>query len=78
MKQNVKNIAKFYWKHVWAEKGLVGLMLFGIGAAVSIDMYRPIFFKNFIDIVGSSKDVAAAKPELIYILVLMFGISVFE
>jgi ATP-binding cassette subfamily B protein len=78
MKKDTKEIFRFYWRHVTKQKLGMTLMVLGITVSVMVDMYRPILFKSFIDIVGSGLEVSTAKPQLIHILLLMIGISIVE
>jgi len=78
MKQNTKKIFKFYWKHVLKQKGIFFLVMLGIGFSVTVSMYRPILFKDFIDTISLDLPKSEIKATLINILLMILGLSFVE
>jgi len=74
MKKHTKEIFQFFWKHTMTQKWNMLIVVILIAINSISRTYKPILFKDFIDLVTSASRSRAAEDQLISILFLMLGI----
>jgi len=74
MKKHTKEIFQFYWRHSMMQKKSMIIVMVLITINSISRTYKPILFKDFIDLITSSSRSGNTETQLISILFLILGV----
>ena len=72
---HISDVISFFWKGVGKNKFSLFLSVFAIALGSSASIIAPIYYKKFFDILSPEVDKAILYPQLLNLIVIIFGVN---